>query len=374
MFKVSAEKISVCIAAIFLVGIFLRSRWRNHKSTEMATYQLGNTHLKTNLRKKLKIGEILKCCDSLSIEHYKLELEQLFKNDNPDYAMRPYTQHEHGSKNDILIVSNHRNCAQFDNFAGIILHINFEPPLPYLCKPQPNVYWLGPWYVTGGSEESILMTQHFGRTIPMFLLSFVYSNMILWYPHMFMDNIPQRISNDYTSRKFAIYASTNCVNYRDTAYRLINSIGDDRVHIGGSCPVRHVRPPTISPWKTPRRTYIDNIPVYSHYRFVLCMENTKSIGYVTEKILYAFMSGAIPIYYGSNDIFNIFNKDAFIWFDPIEHVTETLRKIKYLNENRSAYLEMVARPMLKEGSKTVQKYLSIYDGPFKNIKDIIGVI
>jgi len=104
------------------------------------------------------------------------------------------------------------------------------------------------------------------------------------------------------------------------------------------------------------------------------MENTKSIGYVTEKILYAFMSGAIPIYYGSNDIFNIFNKDAFIWFDPIEHVTETLRKIKYLNENRSAYLEMVARPMLKEGSKTVQKYLSIYDGPFKNIKDIIGVI
>ena len=42
------------------------------------------------------------------------------------------------------------------------------------------------------------------------------------------------------------------------------------------------------------------------------MENKHCQGYVTEKIINAFYSGAIPIYWGSNDINTFFNPKSFI--------------------------------------------------------------
>ena len=52
---------------------------------------------------------------------------------------------------------------------------------------------------------------------------------------------------------------------------------------------------------------------YSNYYFVLAMENSDKEGYVTEKILNAFYSGAIPIFYGDRSVLEYFNKDAFIY-------------------------------------------------------------
>jgi len=54
------------------------------------------------------------------------------------------------------------------------------------------------------------------------------------------------------------------------------------------------------------------IDVYKDYKFVIAMENSYYDGYVTEKILNAFYSGAIPIYWGSSNINDFFNKKAFI--------------------------------------------------------------
>jgi len=55
--------------------------------------------------------------------------------------------------------------------------------------------------------------------------------------------------------------------------------------------------------------------VFSRYRYALVMENSDSPGYVSEKILHAFLSGTVPIYYGSRFVFEIFNAKAFIFFD-----------------------------------------------------------
>ncbi len=59
----------------------------------------------------------------------------------------------------------------------------------------------------------------------------------------------------------------------------------------------------------------DNVQVFSRYRYALVMENSDSPGYVSEKILHAFLAGAVPIYYGSSYVFNIFNSKAFVFFD-----------------------------------------------------------
>lgn len=56
----------------------------------------------------------------------------------------------------------------------------------------------------------------------------------------------------------------------------------------------------------------DLISTYKDYKFVMAMENDCKDGYVTEKIINAFYSGAIPIYWGSNNINDFFNPESFI--------------------------------------------------------------
>ena len=51
---------------------------------------------------------------------------------------------------------------------------------------------------------------------------------------------------------------------------------------------------------------------YSRYDFVIAFENSDIQGYITEKILNAFKSGAIPIYWGCQSITSLFNPKAFI--------------------------------------------------------------
>ncbi len=43
------------------------------------------------------------------------------------------------------------------------------------------------------------------------------------------------------------------------------------------------------------------------------MENSVQDGYVTEKIMEAFASGSIPIYYGAKEVLLDFNFEAFIF-------------------------------------------------------------
>jgi hypothetical protein len=45
------------------------------------------------------------------------------------------------------------------------------------------------------------------------------------------------------------------------------------------------------------------------------MENWNKNEYITEKILNAFMAGGIPYYYGTAEVFNIFNRKSFIYYD-----------------------------------------------------------
>ena len=60
------------------------------------------------------------------------------------------------------------------------------------------------------------------------------------------------------------------------------------------------------PWHNNTRdlwdTYHDDKVAYlKNFKFNICPENTNSTGYVTEKLFESFLSGAIPVYYGSNN-------------------------------------------------------------------------
>ncbi|WP_226997932.1 glycosyltransferase family 10 domain-containing protein, partial [Helicobacter pylori] len=50
----------------------------------------------------------------------------------------------------------------------------------------------------------------------------------------------------------------------------------------------------------------------SQYKFNLCFENTQGYGYVTEKIIDAYFSHTIPIYWGSPSVAQDFNPKSFV--------------------------------------------------------------
>jgi hypothetical protein len=45
------------------------------------------------------------------------------------------------------------------------------------------------------------------------------------------------------------------------------------------------------------------------------MENHALPGYISEKLLFAFLGGCLPIYYGTREVFDVFNADAFVFWD-----------------------------------------------------------
>jgi hypothetical protein len=66
------------------------------------------------------------------------------------------------------------------------------------------------------------------------------------------------------------------------------------------------------------------------YAFSVVVENIKEGYYFTEKIIDCFLSGCIPIYYGSKYIQNFFNSNGFLIFDTYEELEKIINNQEYL--------------------------------------------
>ena len=71
-------------------------------------------------------------------------------------------------------------------------------------------------------------------------------------------------------------------------------------------------------------------------------------------------AGCIPIYYGPDLIFNIFNRNSFVFYN-ISNPTPALRQIKQLQNNKEKMKEMKNTKILFNGKATLQKYFSFTD-------------
>ena len=59
------------------------------------------------------------------------------------------------------------------------------------------------------------------------------------------------------------------------------------------------------------------------------MENYDSPGLFTEKVVDCFLSGTIPIFYGSDNIGDYFNKQGFFQFKTLEELNNILDNINF---------------------------------------------
>lgn len=165
----------------------------------------------------------------------------------------------------------------------------------------------------------------------------------------------ERLRSDCGRCKFMLYLSSRCFDFRDAAFDAFAEINN--VDFAGKC--KGLRPsPAKSHLQVPPYHHVDNSEIYRQYRFALTMENTKKSGYITEKIVNAFAAGAIPIYFGTEEIFEMFNRNAFIYFD-LANPSAALDQVRFLESNRTAFEDMQRQPIFANGS--VERFFSFED-------------
>jgi hypothetical protein len=105
--------------------------------------------------------------------------------------------------------------------------------------------------------------------------------------------------------------------------------------------------------------WANNFRLFHDFKYCLVMENRAAKYYVTEKLLNAFLGGCLPIYYGNDQIFDVFNKNSFIFYD-IKNPEPALSLIQQLEDDPGLYQEMMEAPILKDGPNTIDEYFSIF--------------
>lgn len=168
-------------------------------------------------------------------------------------------------------------------------------------------------------------------------------------------------------KKFMVYANRHCTKERERFFSRV--VGDARLpapHAGGKCvgghPERKVQLPGGG-----RSTWQNNQKDFSGYRYVLCAENGDVPMYFTEKLPNTFAAGAIPVYWGSKDIFHFFNRDAFVFFDP-DRPKRALDQLAELERNESAFMSMLSQPVLAPGAQNL-----LFPRVGGMIRDFLGI-
>jgi len=118
--------------------------------------------------------------------------------------------------------------------------------------------------------------------------------------------------------RFMIYSQSHYVEYRERAALAFSDIAP--IHTAGKCEgnidagpviIADDSTPQCVPFDDKKRPasiqpiadlgidhQVNNIELFASYRYALVFENSSPPGYVSEKILHAFLSGTIPIYCG----------------------------------------------------------------------------
>lgn len=107
-------------------------------------------------------------------------------------------------------------------------------------------------------------------------------------------------------------------------------------------------------------------------KFSLCFESTKHEGFITEKIVEAFLTDTIPVYYGSTNIKEIFNPKAFINISDFSSFDAAIDYILEIDQDDQMYMEMLSEPIfidpqypLKLMEQLEQYLCHIFDQPLE---------
>jgi hypothetical protein len=100
----------------------------------------------------------------------------------------------------------------------------------------------------------------------------------------------------------------------------------------------------------------DKLEFQKKYKFVIAFENTVYDGYATEKLVDAFASYAIPIYYGDPQIAKDFNPKSFINCHEYASFDKVVERVREIDNNDELFMSIINEPPI----------VRLTDNPLKN--------
>lgn len=145
-------------------------------------------------------------------------------------------------------------------------------------------------------------------------------------------------------RHFAAYAVSNCkIKVRNQFFRLISKYKQID-HLARDC--IHGKSPKMKD-RFNEATFLTSVrQAFRAYKFAIVFENQARPGYITEKLMNAYLSGAVPIYFGAPDIFKFVNANATIICKPPRYAC--IDRIKAVDGSDSVFNELRSKPLLKQ--------------------------
>ena len=138
----------------------------------------------------------------------------------------------------------------------------------------------------------------------------------IYYPLLAQDCKSTREPQVATEKKYCC-AYANSVSIRERQL-LFSSMLRLNTSCYGFGPAKYTK---NNPFVASSASREKNATQFSDFAFVIAMENKVQAGYITEKIGYAFETGAVPIYDSRNGVDRFFNTTAF--FDVSQYPTPT---------------------------------------------------
>lgn len=128
--------------------------------------------------------------------------------------------------------------------------------------------------------------------------------------------------------------------FLSTRYKKVDSLGKFHNNVGFYLPHRDSK-------EFNEQNYFKLI---SQYKFTICFENSKNEGYLTEKLINAFVAGTVPIYWGAPNVHKLINPNSFLNLDHYNgNFIALLEEIKRLDQNDDEYAKMLSqKPLINE--------------------------
>jgi len=233
------------------------------------------------------------------------------------------------------------NTNEIKNMDIIITHI--KQKVEYFSEKAINIVISGENYNTNHKYDISIST----------LIKFN-SFYNIYLPFLYASLKEQKLNNyniKNTREKFCAFMYSYNLDHRIKYFNLLSKylIVDG---IGKSC--NNINLDTDRKLHNNDLSYLDEaIKIYSNYKFVLAIENKYIDGYFTEKIINPLIANSIPIYWGSDYIFNFINKKRIIYIPDYENESELLNKIKEINEDNNLYNNIINQDIYIKGNNPI---------------------
>ena len=239
-------------------------------------------------------------------------------------------QHE---DNDLLRDDEINIMLSVENLGCGRTHYKFHNKFGDMGNDKIDVYvhnhFSHPFYediICDAKGDPMLFTKDYPRVIPtaMFRMKFFHENLI---------RFKDQVNCSFEDKKFCLFVSKNNLNENKTicASALLR-IGD--VDFINQRQFDYLI-------DKPCLHGLDLIKTFNKYKFIICFENSKTPGYITEKIFNVFLAKSIPIYDGATNINSFVNAKSFLQFDE-----NCIQKIRLLNASKELYERVIQQPKL----------------------------